>query len=732
MESVEAIEVFSPTSARYRYRVPVGVLRELRFEGSRYSGEFEVGGWMWRFHIQERPSGETAFLALHLQNCSAGAVQVHFKLSVICMQDPLLSRSKTFHCTFKKAGSAWGLHQFIPMNDLLQPESGFIYTVDGTGTRCIDFEATLQVQPPDAAASNEAGAMPRAAAGLNRSTSAQRESGWFGGSHPSGMLVPQERSGNGGGGGVLVGGGGNSATSRMSPSRRGSVPPVSGGAPYAGHSNSPGAGALTYNSNNNMAMDMNHSHAQHNHNNNNTNNSSISSYNNAANGPLIRRSPSRSQQVAQVSPRPQRHISGYDGGGMSGAHTPASMLPSGTTPTAPHEEGLDYILNSANINMYTGSGGNGDRPAVRASLMYPFEHLESLCDMCFDVQGVRVKAHRCVIGARMRPLLPEQMLPLQSGCIVAIAVPLDVFTTFLRYVYTEEYPEPGVLPAESVLDLYLLSAACEFFDLCNVCLRYVYPLLTTENILPIVLTRYNAADEVLTAVYLRVLLQNYDALIQDKQFEEIPGHLFRRLSLILYKRESVPNVPIPAAKNSLGKQLAWLAETGEYSDYEWTVGPQQHVIRAHRYILASRCTVFSQTIHSRKPTPLPIFTTPDFDFSLRSWQKLLAGIYRHHLLTTRDFSAEDIAIVFKMHNTLGLDGNLKREADEAFTPANALRLLIYAVKHQISELHERAVTYVASNFKNMIRGDPQAWELIGELPQSAVVSLFRTVTEHTM
>ncbi|KEG11387.1 hypothetical protein DQ04_02681100 [Trypanosoma grayi] len=372
----------------------------------------------------------------------------------------------------------------------------------------------------------------------------------------------------------------------------------------------------------------------------------------------------------------------------------------------------------------------GTLHAVRAPLLYPFEHLEGLTDMSFDVQGVRVGAHRCVVAARMRPLLPEHVLPLQPGCIVAIAVPLDVFSAFLRYVYTEEAPEQGVLPPEALLDLYLLSAACEFYDLCGSCLKFVRPLLSPENILPIVLTRYNAGDEVLNALYLRVLLDNYDSLIQDPQFEEIPGHLFRRLSLILRDKEPVPQVAIPASKNTLSKQLAWLAESGEYSDMELVVGPKHVVVKTHRYILASRCILFSQAMNPRSSIAVPPLTSAEFDFSQRSWQKLLTGIYRHHLESFRDFSAEDVAIVFKMHNIFGMDGQLKKEADDAFNYQNALRLLIYAVKHQVLELHERAIIYVASNFSALIRNDPQAWELISELPQHAVVTLFRTVVEN--
>ncbi|KAG5502021.1 hypothetical protein JKF63_04298 [Porcisia hertigi] len=640
MESVDAVEIFSEGSARYRYRVPVSVLRELQYEGSRYSAQFNVGGWFWRFHIQERVAEGQRFLALHLQSCTPGAISVHFKLTAVSMRDPLQSRSKTFNCTFKKAGSAWGLHQFIVMEQLLHPDNGFVYTVQETGTRCVDFEVVLQVEN---SGNNDRAPPVRSA---TRSVT------------PTRSII--------GAGSVGMNG------QRISPSRGPSARPVGGrgsGLPVGLYSraSSPGRPAA---------------------------------------GVLIPMEGSVDRRGGSVSVRQPRVF--YDD-------------PNG---------GQVATLDSA-FALSGGGGRTAGGAVVRATLTYPFEHLESLCDMSFDVQGVRVKAHRCVIGARMQPLLPEQMLPLQAGCIVAIAVPLDVFTAFLRYVYTEEYPESGVLPPESLLDLYLLAAACEFYDLGVVCIRYVRPLLTSENILPIVLTRYNAADEVLTSLYLHVLLDNYDILIQDRQFEEMPGHLFRRLSLILYRKEPVPNAPIPTMKNTLGKQLAWLAETGEYSDYEWVVGPQNYAVHAHRYILACRSVLFSQAMNQHSPGPLPSFATNEFDFSLRSWHKLLVGIYRRHLDTARDFSAEDIAIIFKMQQVLIMDGHLKREADEAFTNTNALRLLIFAVKHQVPELHERAIGYVASNFNAMVRSDPQVWELISELPQAAVVSLFRTVTEHS-
>ncbi|KAH8618783.1 BTB POZ domain [Trypanosoma vivax] len=376
------------------------------------------------------------------------------------------------------------------------------------------------------------------------------------------------------------------------------------------------------------------------------------------------------------------------------------------------------------------SGTNSAPSVTRAPLLYPFEHLSSLADMMFEVEGTRFSAHRCVVVARMRAVLPEGVLPLKAGCVVSISVSTVVFSSFLRYVYTEEYPEPGMMSPEELLDLYLLSASCEFYDLCSVCLKYVQPLLMADNILKIVLTRFNAADDVLNALYLRVLLENYDTLIQDPLFEEMPGHLFRRLSLILRKKEQLPQASVPQSKNTLNKQLAWLFETGEYSDLDLVVGPQRFVLKVHSFILASRCILFSQALNPQSSIAVPPLTSSEFDFSKRAWEKLMMAIYTHHLDPQREFSAENVAIVYKMHSLLGMDGQLKKEADDAFNYHNALRMLIYSVKHHVPELHERSMSFVGTNFSTLIREDPQAWELVAELPQGAVLALFRAVVEN--
>lgn len=681
MEGVEAVEIYSKNSAIYRYRLPIAAIRNLRHEKSRCSPEFEIGGRQWRIHIGERVDDGGTFLAVHLQSLSPGSVEVHFKISVVCVKDPLRSKSKTFNCVFKQERSAWGLYQFILVDHLLSPEKGYMYIAEETGEKLVDIEVTLQISedsrggnsvPPqrsrkDFSASQRESTIPRRSISRSMSYSTGNNNNNNNNNIEKRLpfyqgLVEQRHIPSGG-------------ASGGPPSPSGYHPPLPGRSvsPHGTYDSSSRGGSMQY----------------------------------PRDG--LRTSAGGYNGTNYYNPYKNIHNSEMEMVGENG--TLVSGVPSSGEDAA---------------NLAVGLRGHH---VLRAPLTYPFEHLESLCDMTFDAQGVRIKAHRCVIGARMKPLLPAQVLPLQPGCVVTIAVPLDVFTTFLRYVYTEEVPEKGVLSAELLLDLYLLSFACEFFDMCAVCLQFVRPMLTPQNILPIVLTRYNAADDVLTALYLNVLLDHYDVLIQDPKFEEIPGHLFRKLSLIMYHREEIRAPTIPQMKVNLAKQLASLAETGEYGDVEWVVGPQRYTIRAHRFILASRSTTFALSANPRQATPLPDLTSPEFDFSLRSWRKLLIGIYQRHLDTELDFSAEDITIVFKMHSILGLDGQLKKEADSAFSSQNALRVLVYAVKHQLSELQERALRYVASHFAEMSRTDPQVWELISELPQPSVVSLMRSVME---
>eukprot|EP00758_Cryptobia_borreli_P004006 Tbor_TRINITY_DN4119_c0_g1::TRINITY_DN4119_c0_g1_i1::g.26441::m.26441 len=416
-DHLELLEKFSESCALLRYHVPIDVIEGLQFEGSKYSPEFDVGDIPWRMHLQHRaaPTNEV-YLAVHLQCLGAVGAYGHFRI-VVCNRDPAAAKAKTFHCHFKKSGSAWGLHHFIQLDKLLNPDFGYInesFGESGRRMHTIAIDVVVKVlQPgPD-------------------------------GTYALGNLPPSPKT-------FLLRAATNTSIHHQSPIRSGS----------------------------NTMVNQDHS-------------------------------------------KLSIHVTG----------NPYSYLPHSQFTN----QGRDLaIIQDPASNLH-----------IKAPLVFPYEHLESLCDMSFDDNGSKIMAHRCVIAARMAAIIPEELMPLEEGITIPIGDSIDVFTAFLRYVYTEDYPEQGVLRPEALLDLYLLGSRCQFYDLCGVCLKYVRLLLTAENILPIVLTKYSIGDEVLNALYLRVLLDNYDSLIQDKRFEDIPGHLFRRLSLILREKERLPAVNIP-------------------------------------------------------------------------------------------------------------------------------------------------------------------------------------------
>ena len=675
-DRLEVLERFTETCSLLRYTLPADTIEALQHEGSRYSPEFEVGGIVWRLHFQHRPDAATneMYLAVHLQCLSPSGAYAHFRLTV-CNADPAASKAKTFHCHFKKTGSAWGLHQFIPLDRLLNSEFGFLEEAMEAGrmgarptvVRRMVLDVVINVLEASAEGAYSLGTLPQSSKTFGTRGAQQQQQ----------RMQSQQQQQQQGNGSVapshhhnsqqqqqILGPNGNDFRSVSNPYN---VNPYG----QQQQQQQQGRGGPYYNG----------SQPQQQYGNNNGG-GVLSSY---GGGPR------------DASATPSHALSGAGGGGM------------------PNITAIDPL----------------SPQHVKAPLMYPFEHLEVLCDMWFDVNGTRVKAHRCIIAARMGVLLPAEIMPLQEGVTVAISDSVDVFLPFLRYVYTEDYPEQGVLRPESLLDLYLLAARCEFYDLCGVCLKYVRPLLNADNILPIVLTKFSVGDEVLNALYLRILLDNYDTLIQDKMFEEMPGHLFRRLSLILREKERLPAVNIPQTRNTLGRQLAALADTGEYADYEIRIGHDAY-LPAHRFILASRSVAYSLAF-GPKGGREPVFysdVAETVTFSHGGWQKFLAALYRRTLgESVKDLSAENIALIFKMHALMTLDGQLKRECELAVNATNALRVLIYAVKHSADELRDRAMAYVSSNFHTLVRNDPQAWDLIGELPQPAVVLLLRTITE---
>lgn len=605
---VSKIADFDSTCALWRYRCPVADIEQLPVLGSKYSPEFVVGGVPWRIHLQQRTETESqrVYLAVHLQCLTQNPAGTygHFKLTV-CNEQPEGAKSKNFHCHFKKSGSAWGLHHFILLDRLLQPDAGFIYFGTSSDGAFQDFSS------------------PGRTSGARRATA--------GG---AGMAPPC----------IVI-----DALIRV-------VEPDADG---------------TYNLGTLPKVDQLQQQQQ----------------------PLSRVPPGAGGGSRQAPPP---GYGGYPPATWQQQQPPAVHAPSPSQRPPP--------------------------PPPKASLRYPFD--DSLCDMTFDVNGKVYKAHRCVVHCRLPRLVPPQPLP--KGAVIPISAPIDVFERFLQFVYTEDLPESGLLRPEALLDLYALAMTHEFFSLAECCLRYCITSLTPQNILPIVLSRFNPADEALANLYLRVLVNGYDTLIEDKDFEKLPGALTRRLALVYARKEQLQSITVPKTVKTLASQLESLAESGAYADYDITLADGSK-LSAHRFVLASRSQVMSHCFANAGAAPN--FATQDLAFSRRAWDKYLVALYRGSTEAHKDLSAEDVAIVWKMNDFLRCDGQLRAETNAWINTDTALRLLVYAEKHSVPTLRDTAIDFLGVTFNERARRDPQIWDLVDELPQAAVVNLFRTVVE---
>eukprot|EP01063_Lacrimia_lanifica_P004001 TRINITY_DN12232_c0_g1_i1.p2 TRINITY_DN12232_c0_g1~~TRINITY_DN12232_c0_g1_i1.p2 ORF type:complete len:592 (+),score=268.61 TRINITY_DN12232_c0_g1_i1:58-1833(+) len=161
------VEELEPKCSLWRYRCPVSEIRELDSVNSKYSDEFSVAGVPWRMHLQQRTDQQNGvvYLAVHLQCVSthANGTYGHFKISVN-NRDAEKSKGKNFHCHFKKAGSAWGLHHFIQIERLLNSEVGFIERFEvapGQIIPCVSIEILLKVIDPGVDGTYVFGQLPK-------------------------------------------------------------------------------------------------------------------------------------------------------------------------------------------------------------------------------------------------------------------------------------------------------------------------------------------------------------------------------------------------------------------------------------------------------------------------------------------------------------------------------------------------------------------------------------------
>jgi len=365
------------------------------------------------------------------------------------------------------------------------------------------------------------------------------------------------------------------------------------------------------------------------------------------------------------------------------------------------------------------------------ALPYPFD--DKLCDATVTAtEGRGIKIHKCVFLARCPKILQTD----SPEGVYRINVGFDTLASFVRYIYTAEGPEcrPDARP-EGLLELYHLATGSELFHLGELCIHQLSPLINSDNALRLATRRADMDDETLQNMFLRVLVAVYDQIIEDQMFENLPGKLNRRLSMLIRSKDQLPPLNFPKQRHTLSAQLGQLVESAAAADFELKF--PNGSINVHRFMLSARSGLFNQTLAQNKGSTSYSFPqSADFSFSLATWQRFVVSMYRGTLLEgpagqiqarEREIGPEEITLMMKMSDFLGLDPNLRRECEASINSNNCLRLFILSEKHDIPKLKEATSRMVVSSFLDRVKADPGVWDVIGQMNQPTLLSLFKSV-----
>eukprot|EP01059_Diplonema_ambulator_P008996 TRINITY_DN18766_c0_g1_i2.p1 TRINITY_DN18766_c0_g1~~TRINITY_DN18766_c0_g1_i2.p1 ORF type:complete len:590 (+),score=145.68 TRINITY_DN18766_c0_g1_i2:95-1864(+) len=376
------------------------------------------------------------------------------------------------------------------------------------------------------------------------------------------------------------------------------------------------------------------------------------------------------------------------------------------------------------------------KSTINASLAWPEQEFT---DMSFVLSsGEAIRAHKCIIASRCPKFFEYNNT--EDTVTLSERMNKTVFDLFLRYVYSEETPE-GRLDPETLIELYQLAAEHSFVNLAKKCLELCQPLITGKNVLQLITcdsvmdvinSSETTADSPLQLIFLRVLTTNYDELIQDTRFDDIPGKLNRKLSLIMRSKADLgeisfnPNVQ----ERTLSQDLNNLSKTGAYSDME-VILPRGSSIQLHKVVLRNRA---QQTQHW-EGSSYQFPNEEQYAFSDETYVAFFEALYRGSIESEKEpITPELITLTLKMDSELELTNqDLKKECEAWVTAQNCLPLYVLSVRHEVTSLTDTSKVMLAKSFLDKLREEPETvWRLMEELPKTGLLDIFKSFSHNLL
>eukprot|EP01064_Diplonema_japonicum_P022966 TRINITY_DN332_c0_g5_i1.p1 TRINITY_DN332_c0_g5~~TRINITY_DN332_c0_g5_i1.p1 ORF type:complete len:591 (+),score=144.35 TRINITY_DN332_c0_g5_i1:55-1827(+) len=373
---------------------------------------------------------------------------------------------------------------------------------------------------------------------------------------------------------------------------------------------------------------------------------------------------------------------------------------------------------------------------INASLQWPEQEFT---DMSFVLSsGEAIRAHKCIISTRCPTFFDDN----SDGSSITLSERMNrtVFDLFLRYVYSEEVPE-GRLDPETLIDLYQLAAEHSFITLAKKCLELSQPLITGKNVLQligcesvqeVIQSSESTTDSPLQLIFLRVLTANYDELIQDPRFDDIPGKLNRKLSLIMRSKAELGDISFNPAveERQLSVDLNSLSKSGVFSDME-VILPKGASMQLHKVVLRNRAQQTQRWEGSSYQFP----NEEQYMFSDETYIAFFEALYRGTIENDGEpITPELITLTLKMDSELELTNqDLRKECEAWVTAQNCLPLYVLSVRHEVQTLTDTSKVMLSKTFLDKLREEPETvWRLMEELTKNGLLDVFKSFSNHLL
>ncbi|XP_060077840.1 leucine-zipper-like transcriptional regulator 1 [Ylistrum balloti] len=321
--------------------------------------------------------------------------------------------------------------------------------------------------------------------------------------------------------------------------------------------------------------------------------------------------------------------------------------------------------------------------------------------------------------ARQQNLLEDEPTEKQASIQVKL---LDAdptaFAMVLSYIYTDKIMPTGDRQEHSsnevillMMDVYRLSLQFKMRRLEELCVQYLEASIGHKNVLVALQNAAKLSLDFLKEYCLRFIVKesNCNLIVMSKEFEDIDKPLMveiirRKLSQPTYVRMMPDSQPEHVYDQSLEKDLEMFLKGSGEEFCDITLQLDGTPIRAHRAILAARCSYFESLFRWKPNDDTITIAIGEMVPSRQAFNSLLRYIYYGDVI----MPPEDSLYLFPAPYFYGFSNNrlqafCKHNLEKNVTVQNVVQILEAADKIQALDMKKHALNLIVHHFTKVAR-----------------------------